>query len=165
MLNDNRKTISIIGGSGFIGKALATSLSKNGFLVNVLTTKRINARPIWMLSNLNVFEFTNDQISISKAVQGSDIVVNLVGRLHSKKGYPWGKDFDEAHVKLVQNMVMACNNQNVKEIIHVSALGVSELLHPNISDQNMLLKKFLKSSKAIQSSCVPRLYLDQEIHL
>ena len=31
MLNDNRKTISIIGGSGFIGKALATSLSKNGF--------------------------------------------------------------------------------------------------------------------------------------
>jgi len=126
MLNDNRKTISIIGGSGFIGKALATSLSKNGFLVNVLTTKRINARPIWMLSNLNVFEFTNDQISISKAVQGSDIVVNLVGRLHSKKGYPWGKDFDEAHVKLVQNMVMACNDQNIKEIIHVSALGVSE---------------------------------------
>ena len=126
MLNDNRKTISIIGGSGFIGKALATSLSKNGFLVNVLTTKRIHARPIWMLSNLNVFEFTNDQISISKAVQGSDIVVNLVGRLHSKKGYPWGKDFDEAHVKLVQNMVMACNNQNVKEIIHVSALGVSD---------------------------------------
>ena len=93
MLNDNRKTISIIGGSGFIGKALATSLSKNGFLVNVLTTKRINARPIWMLSNLNVFEFTNDQISISKAVQGSDIVVNLVGRLHSKKGVPMGKGF------------------------------------------------------------------------
>ena len=42
--------------------------------------------PIWMLSNLNVFEFTNDQISIGKAVQGSDIVVNLVGRLHSKRG-------------------------------------------------------------------------------
>ena len=126
MLNDNRKTISIIGGSGFIGKALATSLSKIGFLVNVLTTKRINARPIWTLSNLNVFEFTNHQISIGKAIKGSDIVVNLVGRLHSKKGYPWGKDFDEAHVKLVQNLVLACNNENVKEIIHVSALGVSE---------------------------------------
>ena len=39
-----------------------------------------------MLSNLNVFEFTNDQMSIGKAVQGSDIVVNLVGRLHSKRG-------------------------------------------------------------------------------
>ena len=42
---------------------------------------------------------------------------------------------------------MACNNQNIKEIIHVSALGVSELLHPNISDQNMLPKKFSKSSR------------------
>ena len=126
MLNDYRKTISIIGGSGFIGQALATSLSKNGFLVNVLTTKRINARPIWMLPNLTVIEFTNDQVSIGKALQGSDIVVNLVGRLHSKKGYPWGKDFDKAHVKLVQNMVIACNKQKVKEIVHVSALGVSE---------------------------------------
>ena len=165
MLNDNRKTISIIGGSGFIGKALATSLSKNGFLVNVLTTKRINARPIWMLSNLNVFEFTNDQISISKAVQGSDIVVNLVGRLHSKKGYPWGKDFDEAHVKLVQNMVMACNNQNVKEIIHVSALGVSDSAPSEYLRSKYAAEKILESSKAIQLYCVPRLYLDQEIHL
>jgi len=126
MLNDNRKTISIIGGSGFIGKALATSLSKNGFLINILTTKRINARPIWMLSNLNVVEFSNNQTTMSAAIQGSDVVVNLVGRLHSKKGYPWGKDFDEAHIKLVQNLVKACNDQNVKEIIHVSALGVSE---------------------------------------
>ncbi len=126
MLNDSRKIVSIIGGSGFIGKALATSLSKNDFIVNVLTTKRINTRPIRVLSNLNVFEFTNNQTSIGKAVQGSDIVVNLVGRLHSKKGRPWGEDFDEAHVQLVYNMVMACNNKNIKEIIHVSALGVSE---------------------------------------
>ena len=147
MLNDNRKTVSIIGGSGFIGKALATSLSKNGFLVNVLTTKRINARPIWMLSNLNVVEFTNHQISIGKAVQGSDIVINLVGRLHSKKGRPWGKDFDEAHVKLAQNLVMACNNQNVKEIIHISALGVSEHAPSEYLRSKYAAEKILKNFK------------------
>ena len=158
MTNDNRKTISIIGGSGFIGKALATSLSKNGFLVNVLTTKRINARPIWMLPNLTVIEFTNDKNSIGEAVQGSDIVVNLVGRLHSKKGYPWGKDFDEAHVKLVQNMVTACNNQKIKEIIHVSALGVSEsapseYLRSKYAGET-ILKKFKGNSVILRPSVV-----------
>ena len=66
MTNDNRKTISIIGGSGFIGKALATSLSKNGFLVNVLTTKRINARPIWMLPNLNVLSSLMTRLVLAK---------------------------------------------------------------------------------------------------
>ena len=70
-------------------------------LVNVLTTKRINARSIWMFFNLNVLEFNNYQISISKAVQGSDIVVNLVGD-YIQKRVPMGKDFDEAHVKLVK---------------------------------------------------------------
>ena len=126
MVNEYRKTISIIGGSGFIGRALATFLSKNDFLVNVLTTIRINARSLWTVPNLKVFEFTNEPDSISIAIKDSDIVINLVGRLHSKKGDPWGKDFNEAHVKLVKNLVVACNKLRVKEIIHVSALGVSE---------------------------------------
>ena len=76
-----------------------------------------------------------------------------------------GKDFDEAHVKLVQNMVMACNNQNVKEIIHVSALGVSDSAPSEYLRSKYAAEKFSRSSKAIQSYCVLRLYLDQEIHL
>ena len=152
------KNFLVTGGSGFIGKALATSLSKNGFLVNLLTTKRINTRPIWTLPNLNVFEFTNNQDSISRAIQGSDIVVNLVGRLHSKKGYPWGKDFDDAHVKLVQNLVMACNNKNVKEIVHVSALGVSdsapsEYLRSKYAAEK-ILEKFKGNSVILRPSVV-----------
>ena len=62
-------------------------------------------------------------------------------------------------------MVMACNNQNVKEIIHVSALGVSDSAPSEYLRSKYAGEKILEQFNGNSSYCAPQLYLDREIHL
>ena len=42
--SNKKKSIAILGGSGFIGKALISFLAKQNAYINVLTTNKINTR-------------------------------------------------------------------------------------------------------------------------
>lgn len=118
--------VLIIGGSGFVGKALANRLAARGIRVRIPTRRREAARELLLLPTANVIEAdVFDDATLASLVRGVDAVVNLVGVLHSPPGESYGPAFKRAHVELPERIVAECRKQGVKRIAHVSALGAA----------------------------------------
>lgn len=115
-------TICIVGGSGFVGRHLATRLARDGHQVRVLTRRRERQRALLVLPTLELIECNvHDTEALRQAVNGCDVVVNLVGILN-EKGHN-GKGFHRAHVELTQKVIDACKARGVRRLLHMSALG------------------------------------------
>jgi NADH dehydrogenase len=123
--------ISILGGSGFIGRALAEALTRDaqgtGRTIRVITRSRSKAKQLWSLPGIQIVEADIRQESeLGDAIEGSQVIVNLVGVLQSRPGKPWGPDFDECHVKLPSRLARCLIRLGIRRLIHVSALGASD---------------------------------------
>lgn len=111
--------ICLIGGSGFVGRHLATRLVKSGYHVRVLTRRREAHRELLVLPNLQLIESSiYDATALSEQLQGMDVVINLVGILNERRR----GDFQRAHVTLSQRIVDACRDAAVGRLLHMSAL-------------------------------------------
>ena len=62
----------------------------------------------------------NRDDDLRRLVAGSDVVVNLVARLHGSQS-----EFDRTHVDLPRRLAESCRQAGVRRIVHVSALGAS----------------------------------------
>ena len=119
--------VAIVGGSGFIGQALASALASRGKSVRIITRKREHAKALWPLPKIEIVEANaHDEAELFEALENAQSVVNLVGVLHSKPGKPWGPDFDAAHVKLPARIARCMNRRKIRRLVHVSALGAAE---------------------------------------
>ncbi len=119
--------VAIIGGAGFIGRALAASLISEGKSVRVLTRSRERAKDLWTLPRIDIIEVNpHDEARLYDALENADAVVNLVGVLHSKPAKPWGPEFDAAHVKLPARIARCMNRRKIRRLIHISALGAAD---------------------------------------
>jgi uncharacterized protein YbjT (DUF2867 family) len=119
--------VVIIGGAGFIGRALAATLVSRGKSVRVVTRSRERARELWTLPRIEIIEANpHDESELYRALENASSVVNLVGVLHSKPGKPWGPEFDAAHVKLPARIARCMVRQKIRRLIHVSALGAAD---------------------------------------
>lgn len=123
------KSIAILGGTGFIGRALCSQLSQlthGPTEIRVLTRHRTKARALWVLPKVQVLEVNyRDEASLAEGLAGCEAVVNLVGLLHSRPGRPWGPDFDEAHVRLAARLARCMGRGQIRRLVHISAIGVS----------------------------------------
>ena len=120
----NPKRVVIVGGSGFIGSAIANRLCEAGVKVLIPTRRRSRAGHVLLLPNAEVVEGNvHDVAVLARLFEGADAVVNTVGVLHSRPGKPYGPDFARAHVELPQKIVAACRTAHVPKLIHISALG------------------------------------------
>ena len=120
----NPKRVVIIGGSGFIGSAVANRLCEAGVKVVIPTRRRSRAAHVLLLPNAEVVEAdVHDPATLASLIAGADAVVNTVGVLHSRPGTPFGPDFARAHVELPQKIVLACRQARVPRLEHISALG------------------------------------------
>lgn len=114
----------LIGGTGFLGSAVAAQLAARGWELTIPTRRRERARHLLVLPTADVVEAdVHDPAVLAALVAGQDAVVNLVGVLHSREGRPWGPQFEAAHVALPRKIVTACKAQGVGRLVHISALG------------------------------------------
>lgn len=119
--------VVIVGGSGFIGRSLASVLISRGQSVRIITRRREQARDLWLLPKIEIVEANpHDEAALYDAFENADRVVNLVGVLHSKAGKPWGPDFDTAHVKLPARIARCMNRRKIRRLVHISALGAAD---------------------------------------
>lgn len=119
--------VLVIGGTGFIGREIVGKLVQAGHRVHVPTRRYVHGRPLMVYPTVTLFEADiHDDAQLDDLVKGCDVVVNLVGVLHSRPGNPYGSDFDRAHVQLPGRIAKACVRHGAKQLIHVSALGASE---------------------------------------
>lgn len=117
-------TVLLIGGSGFVGSALANRLAAAGVRIVVPTRRRVRANHLLPLPSAEIVEANVfDAATLRRLMSGADAVVNCVGVLHSRSGAPWGADFQRAHVDLPTRIVAAARESGVKQLVHISALG------------------------------------------
>jgi uncharacterized protein YbjT (DUF2867 family) len=121
--------ILVIGGSGFIGQHLVAKLAARGESVYVPTRRLPHARELMVHPTVTILPAdVHDESALDGLVQGMDVVINLVGVLHSaraKQGQAYGAAFEAAHVQLPASLARACAKHGVKRLMHVSALGAS----------------------------------------
>jgi uncharacterized protein YbjT (DUF2867 family) len=119
-------TVVVFGGSGFIGSRLVARLSEQGARVVVPTRRLERARHLFLLPRVEVVEADlADDAALRSLVRGKDAAINLVGLLHSRRGTPFGEDFERAHVALPRRIVAACAAAGVARYLHMSALGAA----------------------------------------
>jgi NADH dehydrogenase len=114
--------ICLVGGTGFIGRAVANQLSPRGVRLRILTRYDQAAAPVKLLPTVEVM--TGDPYEdrdLVDALDDMDAVVNLVGILSEGRG----RSFRRAHVELPRRIAEACHKQGVQHVVHVSALGAS----------------------------------------
>lgn len=125
-MNMKKQTICIFGGTGFLGQSITRELAQTGARIKIATRIPESAYDLKVSGDVGqivpvMCNYNNDE-SVTAAIQGCDVVINLIGILFEK-----GKSkFKKAHVEIPTKIAQSCTDQKVKKFIHVSALGIDE---------------------------------------
>jgi NADH dehydrogenase len=126
------KIATVFGGTGFIGSQVVRELAKAGYAVKVATRlpeRAYDLKPCGTVGQVVPIACDYSPDSISSAVRGSCVVVNLIGALFEK-----GKTkFERVHVTIPKLIAEACAAQKIERFVHVSSLGVHSTSHYGIS--------------------------------
>ncbi len=113
------KKILLLGGTGFLGRAVCEEIERLRWHATVPTRRLSNAQPVLMLPAITPLEAdVHDEAALARLLPGHDAVVNLIGVLHGDEAR-----FDSAHVQLPASVARACLAAGVHRLVHLSALG------------------------------------------
>lgn len=130
------KQVLVLGGSGFVGGHVCEKLVRAGYRVFVTTRKAVHAKSVMHLPGLTVLECNiHDEAALKRTMAGMDAVINLVAILH---GSPAA--FVHVHQDLPAKIARACGAQGVRQLVHISALGVNAA-QPQAAPSNYLRSK------------------------
>ncbi len=112
-------SVLILGGSGFVGRALCEQLTRRlgaGVRITVPTRRLPHAQGVQSLPGVTVVQADVFR-DLPALVPGHDAVVNLVAILQGSAAA-----FEHAHVELPRRLIAS----GARRAVHVSALGVAE---------------------------------------
>ena len=138
--------ILILGGSGFVGRALCETLVQDqgggGARLLVPTRRLAHAQTVQLLPLVDVLQAdVHDDVVLDRLLAGCDAVVNLIAILHGSAA-----SFEAVHVRLPQRLAAACARTGVRRLIHVSALGVA------IDAPSMYLRSKARGEAVLQAA-------------
>lgn len=117
------RRVTLLGGSGFVGSQLTYRLAEIFDEVVVLTRRASRVRRLRTIINVKVLEINvHDPDGLKAALEGSDVVINLVGILN-EGGNKDESSFRNAHLGLTEKVLNACESAGVKRYLHMSALN------------------------------------------
>ncbi len=114
--------IVMTGATGFVGGNLVKRLVEEGLKVRCIIRSESGASSLQGLGVEIAYGDVRDKGSLIDAVKGADIAVSLVGILAETRK----ATFKAIHVDGVRNYLEACKEEDVKDFIHISALGTRE---------------------------------------
>ena len=115
------QTITVLGGTGFLGTRLVARLIKDGHQVTVLSRDREQHKHLLVLPGLTLKNCdVYDEAQLSEYFRGKDVVINLVGILN-ERGFG-GAGFRRAHTELTRCVLLAARSAGVTRLLQVSAL-------------------------------------------
>jgi NADH dehydrogenase len=119
--------VLLLGGSGFIGRHVAERLARDQHAITIPTRRRERLRSdLITLPTVDlVTADIHDDATLERLIGDSDVVINLVGILHSRSGSPYGPDFQRVHVELPRRIAQGCMKAGVTRLLHMSALGAA----------------------------------------
>lgn len=112
------KNVLLIGGTGFVGGALARRLASAEYFITLPTRRRERAKPLTVLPTAQIVETdVHDEAALARLMAGQDAVISLVGML---KG-----DFRRGHAELPGKIARAATAAGVPRLVHISSLGAA----------------------------------------
>ncbi len=119
------KLVTIIGGSGFVGRYIARRMAKEGWRVRVAVRRpneAIFVRPYGVVGQVEPVACNiRDDASVRAAVHGADAVVNCVGILA-----PSGRNtFDSVQADGAARVARIAAEQGAATLVQISAIGAS----------------------------------------
>ncbi len=126
------RTVTVLGGAGFVGRHIVQLLNAQGYTVRVPTRRRERAKELIVMPGVDVMEADILQPgALLEVLAGSDAVINLSGILHEriagrvdKPGAARG-DFYAVHIELPRAIVHACGKLGIRRVMHMSALNAN----------------------------------------
>lgn len=144
------KIITVLGGSGFIGRYIVQNLAKQNALIKIgcrNIAQAMHLLPLGTVGQIKLFT-TNvrDEESLRALIKGSDYVINLVG-IFCETGK---QKFDSIHHQAATKIAQICKEEKVQTLIHFSALGAdlnasSHYLKTKAEGENRVQNVFPKS--------------------
>ena len=125
-MQNNQKIIAIFGAGGFFGKHLMRQLTKLDYRVKVATRNpylKGYLKPLGNPGQIELFKtniFNPDNVKL--VLKNCDLAINLVGILYETKK----QKFNQIHSQFPYLLSNLCNELKIKNLIHISALGVRE---------------------------------------
>lgn len=119
----NQKTVTVIGGAGFIGRSVVEKLARQGARVIILCRNADKAKSVKPLGDVGQITAVSgdalDDEVLRRVIAPADMIVNLVGILA-----PSGKQsFAATQAELPARIAAIAKEYDVKKIVHMSAIG------------------------------------------
>lgn len=127
---DQSKEVVILGGTGFVGRVLASLLSQQGYSVTIPTRHAARHRDMALMRGVRLIggtpaaaDMANDrrEENWQEVLSEGSILINLIGILNEPRHN--GEGFEQAHVHTTQVALKAAAKAGVKRYLHMSALG------------------------------------------
>jgi uncharacterized protein YbjT (DUF2867 family) len=116
------RSVCLLGGTGFVGQAVADALSPLGVRIRVVTRSEPRAAALRVLPTAEVaVGDVHDGDFLRRAFDNMDAVVNLVGILHESRR----QTFRACHAELPRKVASACHAAGVQHLLHMSALAAA----------------------------------------
>ena len=156
-MQNNQKIIAIFGAGGFIGKYLIRELTRLEYRIKVATRNpylKGYLKPLGNPGQIELFK-TNiiDPEDVKRVLKNCDLAINLVGILYETRK----QKFNHVHSQFPYLLSNLCNEIGIKNLVHISALGIKER-HPSYYMQSKL-----QGEKNIQDNFKPSVILRPSI--
>lgn len=115
--------VTIVGGSGFIGRYLVPKLTRRGFRVRVAVRNPNNALFLKPMGDVGQVQIVQANIrrpkSLIRALEGADAVANLAGILVQKRE----QTFAAIHAQGARDVAIHAIEAGARRLVQVSAIG------------------------------------------
>ncbi len=143
---NNYPIATILGAGGFIGRYLVRNLTKKNFRCIIPTRNPFTKGYLKTQAptgSIEIINFRQNNLDeVKKAINNSDVVINLCGILYETRK----QKFNTIHSDLPETIANLCAQTEVKKFIHVSALGAGKE-----SSSKYQQSKFLGEEKSLNS--------------
>ena len=125
MRTQTRTVATVFGGAGFIGRYLVPHLVREGYIVRIAgrdPERAARLKPLGAVGQIvPLYAPLTDAAAIGRAVEGAEVVVNLVGILAEARS----GDFTRVQGTGPRLIAEAASRAGVRHLVHVSAIGAS----------------------------------------
>src|SRR5438309_9958716 len=118
----NDRTVTVFGGTGFLGRGIVRHLRKHGFSVRIASRHPDRGHRLFGLDDpqlQSVEANIHDERSVADALAGAYGVVNAVS-LYVEHGR---QTFHSVHVEAAQRVAAQAHRAGVERLVHVSGIG------------------------------------------
>lgn len=126
MVKQTERTVTVFGGSGFVGRYVVQHLADAGWTVRVAVRHPRRAaflKPLGVVGQVTPIACSvTDEEQVKAAVEGADAVISLVGVLYERGS----QTFEAVHIEAPERISRLAKAAGVKQMVHISAIGASK---------------------------------------